>query len=127
MIQCKRTLYFPFPQGTTPHLHIILTDPVGNPPVVVLVNISTYHGKSFEDSSVILTPGQHPYIQRDSYVAYDYAKKVNVEVMQSLIDRGHATFRDDVDGHIFELIRSGLLKSRRTPVELKTFCRRLWS
>jgi hypothetical protein len=88
-IKKKSTFVIDYPSGTTPHLHIVLTDPEGNPPKVVVVNLSSCKGLRSEDTTVILKPGDHSYITQDSFIAYDYAKKVVVKILENKINENN--------------------------------------
>jgi len=123
-IAAKRTIFLAFPTGTNAHLCIFMTDPIGNEDArAVMVNISTYRDLPTQDKTVILDVGDHPYIKHKSVVAYDFARFVNVGAVQKIIDDNACQFDVDVSNEIYNKILTGLLESKRTPGNVKTFCR----
>jgi len=119
----RSTIYADIPGGTKPHLFVCLTEAFGNPEKVVLVNLSSARGYRFEDHTVVLEPGDHPYIKHKSYVAFGYARKALVEKLNSRITEGSAELREEVSEEVFERILDGLRKSVEVPVAIKRECR----
>lgn len=118
------TFYAEIPQGETPHLFFVMTDPFGEPPAVITVNISTLKGIDTEDRTTVLDVGDHPFINRKSYIAYDYARKLNVDIILKRLEKGLIELRDDVEETVFNRILEGLYESRRTPDNIKHACRK---
>jgi hypothetical protein len=50
------------------HITIVLNDPKGDPPSVVVVNLTSWTRR--KEQTVILTPADHPEITKDSVVFY---------------------------------------------------------
>jgi hypothetical protein len=119
------TLHIDLPSPIQPHLFFVMTPPHGEPPVVVIVNISTVRGYQMEDHTVVLKPDDHPYIKHDSYVAYGYARKITIEVLEQRIEEGRATLMDRLSPKVFQRVLDGLLNSPETPEQLKSVCRRV--
>lgn len=125
---CQRnTLLLSFPAGTPAHLHIVLTDPQDDPPVVVLVNLTTCKSKRYEDHTVILSAGDHSFLKHDSYVPYDYARRARADVLEKMLKDGTATIREDIGDAVFERVKEGLLNSDRTPIDIQNYCRKSWN
>ncbi len=123
-IAAKKTILLAFPPGTPLHLCIFLTDPTGKDPArAVLVNISTYRLPT-QDTTVILNAEDHSFIKHESIVAFDYAKIIRVDVVQKIIDDNKIEFKEDITDELYSKIITGLLNSRRTPVDVKKFCRK---
>jgi hypothetical protein len=101
-----------------------MTEPQEEPAIVVRVNISTIHNKRYEDHTVVLQPGDHEFIKHESYVVYEYAKRVRVSVLEAHYQRGQITIKDEVSDELFEKILEGLFRSPRTPRDIKALCRR---
>jgi len=59
-------------------------------------------------------------------VAYDYARKFNVDIVQNMIDSGSgiAEFRENVSDVVFDKILNGLYDSKRTPIDIKKYCKK---
>jgi len=74
--------------GTTPHLWIILTDP---DPAFVLVSVSTLrHGK---DQTVVLMPGDHPFVRHQSMIMYSDSMLVELSILEEHVRTGVAAQR----------------------------------
>ncbi len=119
------TVYIDLPSPDSKHLFFVLTQPFGEPPVVIMVNISTVRGLRFEDHTTILDCGDHPYITHRSFVAFDYARKIRVDVIEQKINEGSTQLMDDLSDDIVQRILEGFLRSSRTPSDLKSICRKL--
>lgn len=113
-----RTLFLQ-PQGG--HLWVVVTEPTGDPPQVLLVNFTTYRRPS--DPTLILQPGSHSFIDRPTAVSYGDAKLAGVEVLEQLVNAGAARFHDDCTEPLLASIQQGLLTSPRTPRWLKAYGR----
>lgn len=122
-IAARKTILLSFPSGTPLHLHVFLTDPIGKEPArVLVVNISSYTNNK-QDDTVILEEGEHEFITHKSYVSYDYAKIIHVGVTEELIAKSSMEFKDNVSEELYKKIIKGLLESKRTPGNIKKFCR----
>lgn len=120
----KTAFLAPIPSPAKLHFCVVMTEPQEKPPIVVIVNVSTVHNKSHEDHTVILQPGDHEFIKQKSYVAFDYAKRVRLDILESHANKGKITFKEDVPDELFNRILDGLLKSPKTPRHLKSICRK---
>ncbi|RLJ18234.1 hypothetical protein DJ030_12680 [bacterium endosymbiont of Escarpia laminata] len=87
-IQKGIAIHADIPSPEDAHLFFVLSDPVGNPPKVAMVNISTKRNLPFEDHTVVLQPGDHSFIRHDSFVYYEYARLINVEVVERKVAEG---------------------------------------
>lgn len=117
-------IYVGIPSPSSQHLFFIMTQPHGEPPIVVMVNISTVRGYRMEDPTVILHPGDHSFIKHDSYVGYGFTRKIRLSVLEKHLEDGKAEMMDPVAEHIFQRVFDGLLQSPHTPQEMKAICRR---
>ena len=120
----KTTFLAPVPSPTQLHLCIAMTEPQEEPEIVVMVNISTVYNKPHEDRTVILQPGDHEFIKHESYVAYEYAKRVRVSILETRHKKAQLTIKDEISDELFEKILDGLFRSSRTPGDIKALCRR---
>ena len=86
----KATLLIPSGPSHDPnrkHLHIVVTDPnaSGDVLIVCVVSIpSTY----IYDSSCTFFPGEHPFIVKDSYVAFRFSRVVQASVLEAKVAAG---------------------------------------
>jgi len=117
-----RSILMPKFSGATPHLWIILTEPEGNPPQVVIVNLTTLKPDT-EDRTVILNVGDHPFIAHETVVYYVDARLATAQGILQLSKFPGYGFHDDCSKRLLEIIRSGLLESKDTPKGIKAYCR----
>ena len=122
-IAARKTILLALPSGTPKHLHIFLTDPIGeNPARVLVVNVTTYkHDK--QDRTVVLNVGDHPFIQHESIIYFYNARIILADYAQQEIDRNGFQYKEDVSDELYRRIINGLLTSRETPTDIKNFCR----
>lgn len=106
---------------TKVHLWLVLTDPDPQTDKVVIVMVTTRRDHS--DPTVILQPGDHPFIRHASSVEYGVAKLAPRSKLEAGMARGRATLHEDVKPALLGRVRSGLLASSRTSHELKDYCR----
>lgn len=122
---CKgNAVLLDIPSPASPHLFFVMIPPTGEPPVTVLVNISTVRNHRYEDHTVILTSEDHPYIKHDSYVAYDCAAKRRVDIIENDINKNPDKLFDDISNDVYQRILDGLYLSPNTPGNIKSICRK---
>lgn len=106
-------------QPNLKHLFILVTDPHGEPKVVIIVSISSVKPNAHYDPTCSLYQGDHPFINRDSFVAYRTAQIIEVSKLVNGVAKGILVPRDPIDGGIFARICQGILDSRFTPTGVK--------
>ena len=116
----QNTLLVPIPSKTCKHLFIVLTTANGQPPVVVMLNITTR--RPLSDSTVILTTGDHPFIKHESVIAFEHADFFEVSKLENGLRRGLLAKYTDINPSLFKIIQQGLLNSPRTPNHIKKYC-----
>lgn len=102
------------------HLCFILTDPDCNPAKVVGVMVRTR--KRFTDDTVILCPGDHPFIKHESAVHYSTADFFTVAKIVKCADQGHCHIQPDMTPELLRRVRQGLLDSPYTVRGVKDYC-----
>jgi hypothetical protein len=107
--------------GSTPHLWVVLCDPVGDPAEVVIVSLTTFRAHS--DDTVVLQPGDHPFVQHPTCVYYSDARITTVARLEIAIRQRQAIPREEMDAAIVERIRAGLYRSPFTVLALRERCR----
>jgi hypothetical protein len=115
-----RCLVWPHEEGAQPHLWIALTDPAGDPPQVVVVNLTSRRPNS--DTTVVLQIGDHRFIKRETVVSYADARLVDSDVLETYAKTPGNRFDDDCSEALLRQIREGLLNSRFTPRKIKAYC-----
>lgn len=122
----RSTLLIPSGPARDPgrrHLFIVLTNTCDQG-CQLLVSLSTYYDDDTCDETCILSPGDHPFIQRATFVEY---RKARIQETAGLL-RG---IRDQkliphqpVDEDMFEEVCEGLLASIFTPRKIFTYFER---
>ena len=104
-----------------PHLWVILTEPSSDPQKTIIVSVTTK--RSYSDTTVILGPGDHPFIRHQSVISYSDAKIAFVDKIQLAIVNDDAEEREPFDIEIVNKIRDGILESSLTPKKVQQFYR----
>jgi hypothetical protein len=109
-----------------PHLHIVLTEPYGEPPTVAIVSLRTYKDQALGlDDTVVLEPGPgiHRFVTHKSFVFYKWARPIEVARLERLIDEDLNTKdRDDCSAELLAIIREGLFRSPYPKRKIQDFC-----
>jgi hypothetical protein len=103
------------------HLYIVLNDPVGVDDEVLLVCICTIPSSQIYDGSCTLFPGEHPFVVKDSYVAYNFAQISKAEHVEKQVAGGKFIAKAPVDEKYFQYILEGLAESPRASLKVKKF------
>jgi hypothetical protein len=111
-----------------PHLHVVLTDPFGEPPEVVIVSLRTYKGDHAPgyDPTVRLQPGEkvHRFVKHDTYVFYKWARLIEVARLQRIIKEDLTVKdRDDCPPEMLRTIQDGLFESKFPKQGIQTYCK----
>lgn len=104
-----------------PHLYVVVTPPDGDPPRVVIASVTSK--RSHSDTTTILLPPDHPWINRPSVVNYGKATLVRVDYLLAQIKDNIADVHRPLKPEKLEIIQQGILKSKRTPRHIKRHCR----
>lgn len=103
------------------HLFIVLSDPVTDEKVVLLVSISSVKPNRWNDESCLLYPGDHPFIKKDSFVDYASARIEPGDKLLRGVKAGKLIPKDPITDEVFERICAGVMASRRTPRYIRQF------
>ncbi len=101
------------------HLFVVVCDPAGNPLTILAVPFNTV--TSTTDTTLILEPGEHPFINRKTAVSFDLLMEIEVDKLAKLEQlsasgqankfQRHSPASDDLLKRIIE----GALTSDLTP------------
>jgi hypothetical protein len=103
-----------------PHLWLVLTDPRGQPPFVYAVMVRTR--TRFTDDTLVLLPGDHPFIKHESSVHYSSAQRFRIDLLEDAIARGRCHPRDPMSRTLLHRVRAGLLASPYTVHAVRDAC-----
>jgi hypothetical protein len=104
------------------HLWIVVTEPQPPDFQCVIVNITRQQQKS--DNTVVLRPGDHPFIVRDSVIRYADASIVDVRDLDRCLANRVAKPRDACSAELLKRIQGGISVSIFTPKKVVDFCKR---
>jgi len=121
LVCAGRSLLFQAPNDEKPHLWFILTDPEGDRNRVVAVMLRTV--KEYTDKTIILEPGDHPFIKHSSSIHYSSARFFEAEAISHALRKGHCRLQEDMSSDLLRRAREGLLKSPFTVNAIKDYCR----
>ena len=126
MLKAGDTFLLPKP-GRIEHLWIVLTIP-DQDNKAVCVNVTSKRDDS--DETLVLKPGDHPFITKESVVHYEDARVMDLTLVNQLLARGSDRFvceqRECCTYAILDRVRAGLLQSKRTPTGIKRHCKDAW-
>ncbi|MCF5859795.1 hypothetical protein [Aeromonas veronii] len=106
------------PSGPCSHLFVIITTPDGEPPKVVVVNVSTKRSKS--DTTTVLYQGEHSFLTKpESIIRYDLAEIIEIDQLITAVNNGHLTALEDMSDAVFQRICAGIEASPDTPEDIK--------
>ena len=112
----------------TEHLWIVLTYPDADDHAIC-VNVTTRRARC--DETVIIRPGDHPFIVKESVIHYEDARSIDLKLVDELLMRGSGgkfpcVRKESCTHNLLDRIRKGLLDSKLTPKGIKERCRPLW-
>ena len=99
------------------HLWIVITPPSEGE--VVTVCVTTRRQKS--ETLVVLRSGEHPFIDRESVIAYKHSKIRTVADIESAIRNKTAKHREPATESLLKRVQNGLMDSDHTPNGIKHF------
>lgn len=95
------------------HLHIVVTDPTsttGEVLIVCVVSIPTPMTKGY-DPSCTLFPGEHPFVVKDSFIAYRHTRIVSAGVLEEKVASGEYIAKQILGEKQFQYVIAGLHES----------------
>lgn len=106
------------------HLFILLTDPVTTATgskEVLLVGVSSVKQGQYHDPSCLLYPGDHPFLNRESFINYRGARIEDAQKIANGVKQGAFIAKDILSGEIFARVCYGLEQSRHTAPKILAF------
>ncbi len=100
------------------HLFVIILECEDHTRNTIIVNVQSIRGNKY-DKTVILSPGDHPFIQHPSYINYSLAQIVSLDDLEQKLNNRTAKVISPISSAIFQKICDGILRSRFTPEEVK--------
>jgi hypothetical protein len=119
----KATLLIPSGPTHDPnrkHLHIVVTDPNALGEVLIVCVVSIPSTNSY-DSSCTFFPGEHPFIVRNSYIAFKFSQIVQASLLEAKVAAGKYIAKADLDEKRFMDLIVGLTESPFTTPKILKF------
>ena len=100
------------PERSDPHLYFVISVPTLFAQVAI-ANFTTRRDPC--DTACIVRRGEHPFVQRETIVAYDRSRLVDVDEFQKRVDAGIYRLRtDSLSQELLLRIQNGALASAHT-------------
>lgn len=129
MLCCGNTFLLPKSAYLVEHLWIVITEPEAETSNAVCVNVTTRN--RYSETTVVLAPGDHPFINHDSVINYRDARKLNLaQVYEVLTTKMPQRFAfgiyDPCSPQLLKRIQDGLLASPHAANGIKECCKNRW-
>lgn len=101
------------------HLYVVVCAPAGDPLTILAVPFNTV--TSMTDTTLILEPGEHPFINRRTAVSFDLLREMEIDKLDKLEQLCASGLGDRFQRHspasedLLKRIIEGALKSDLTP------------
>jgi hypothetical protein len=107
-------------RGLSPHLWIVISDPSFDNNSIVIVNVTSWreHVTILNDASCIIETGEHPFIDKKSYIYYRDAKLTSGNALQNALVGGVLVADEDCSPQLLEKILLGAANSQHTPIKI---------
>lgn len=120
----RATLLVPSGPANAPdrkHLFICLTDPIGKARETLLVSVSSVQPNAPHDSTCVLYPGDHPFVRRDSFVAYWHSRIETADALTRGVKDGVLIPHDILESGVFARVCLGVEQSRHLAPRYRAF------
>lgn len=98
------------------HLWMIISDPEQDPRQVLIVMFNTLRDRR-HDPACVLDIGDHPFINRPTWVNYRLARVTSINALSKLETNGGLTRREPLSAEVLRRIRIGAAESDRLAYE----------
>jgi hypothetical protein len=110
--------------GGKRHLWVVVTEPDSESFECVIVSIATLRGNC--DQTVVLQPGDHPFIRHPSVVFFADARIVDARRLDQAIAAGKCERHQPCSSELLAEVCKGIITSPHTPQKVIAFCKRAW-
>jgi hypothetical protein len=121
-VPCRRDTFLIASGPSGKHLFILLNDQPGGPHILVSVTSWKPNGKA-NDATCRISAGEHPRINRASYIYYRSPLAYATAALQRRVDSGYFEPKEPVADALLRRICAGLSVSQQTP----RWAKALWS
>jgi hypothetical protein len=117
MLTIGDTVMLPKPGHEKEHLWALITAPDPETGDAVMVNLTTQRPHS--DTTTIIQPGEHAFVDRPTVVFYADARIVNVNTLEEGLRHGVGRQYAALSAKLIQRIQGDLFVSRFTPNKIK--------
>jgi len=117
MLTLGDTVMLPKPGHAKEHLWALITAPDPESGDAIMVNLTTQRPHS--DTTTIIQPGEHPFVDRPTVVFYSDARMVNVNRLEEGLRQGVGQQHATLSAKLIQRIQGDLFVSRFTPNKIK--------
>ncbi|CDH21877.1 conserved hypothetical protein [Xenorhabdus bovienii str. kraussei Quebec] len=111
--------------GAKEHLFFICSDPVLYPQLTkecfLAVNLTTIYSDIEYDNTCILSVGDHPFVNHDSYILYKKAEILGVDTVTSQVIAGDIRVSEPCRNDVFDRILNGFNTSPHVKPKVRKF------
>jgi hypothetical protein len=111
------TFMLPKPGVEKEHLWALVTAPDSATDEAIMVNLATQ--RSHSDTTTVLQPGEHPFVDRPTVAFFADARLVKVSLLDASVQQGIARAHTALSEEVLTRIQNGLLVSPFTPGKIK--------
>lgn len=122
MLKAGQTILLPKPGQATLHLWVIVLAPDPASQETVIVNLTSQ--RTHSDTTVVVQPGEHPFVQHPTVVFFADARIVDANHIAAAMKAGTFHTHQDCSAALLLKIQQGLLASTMTPQKVKLFAGR---
>jgi len=117
MLNLGDTVMLPKPGHEKEHLWALITAPDPQSGDAIMVNLTTQRPHS--DTTTIIQPGEHSFVDRPTVVFYADARMVNVNRLEEGLRQGLVRQHAALSAELLQRIQNGLFVSRFTPDKIE--------
>ena len=117
MLGLGDTVMLPKPGGEKEHLWALITAPDPQSGEAIMVNLTTQRPHS--DTTTIIQPGEHPFVDRPTVVFYADARIVDVNNLDAALRQGVAHQHAPLSAKLLQRIQKDLFESDFTPEKIE--------
>ena len=117
MLTIGDTVMLPKPGHEKKHLWALITAPDPESGDAIMVNLTTQRPHS--DTTTIIQPGEHPFVDRPTVVFYADARVVNVNTLEEGLRQGVCRQNAPLSAELLRCIQDDLFVSDFTPDKIE--------
>lgn len=117
MLTIGDTVMLPKPGHEKEHLWALITAPDPESGDAIMVNLTTHRPHS--DTTTIIQPGEHSFVDRPTVVFYADARIVNANTLEQAVRQRVVRQQAALSKELLKRIQGGLIASRFTPDKIK--------